>query len=84
MMAEPQLPAYDSSALDAVREQNHSPSYVFQNIRSVVYRGTVSWRLLVLGAALALVLVMVSWFSRACIAMVCAGLIARYSSETLN
>jgi len=62
------------------------PSYVFQNIRSVVYGGTVSWGPLVLGAVLALVyLVMASWFfSRMYRHGVRTGLIARYSSETLN
>jgi ABC-2 type transport system permease protein len=62
------------------------PSYVFQNIRSVVHGGTVSWGPLVLGAVLALVyLVMASWFfSRMYRHGVRTGLIARYSSETLN
>lgn len=62
------------------------PSYVFQNIRSVVCGETVSWGPLVLGAVLALVyLVMASWFfSRMYRHGVRTGLIARYSSETLN
>jgi len=62
------------------------PSYVFQNIRSVVSGGTVSWGPLAFGAGLALMyLVMASWFfSRMYRHGVRTGLIARYSSETLS
>lgn len=62
------------------------PSYVFQNIRSVVSGGTVSWGPLAFGAGLALVyLLMASWFfSRMYRHGVRTGLIARYSSETLS
>jgi ABC-2 type transport system permease protein len=62
------------------------PSYVFQNIRSVVSGGTVSWGPLAFGAGLALMyLLMASWFfSRMYRHGVRTGLIARYSSERLS
>jgi ABC-2 type transport system permease protein len=62
------------------------PSYVFQNIRTVVSGGTVSWRGLASGAVLAVIyLVLGSWFfSRMYRHAVRTGLIARYSAETLS
>ncbi|MGA3089267.1 MAG: ABC transporter permease [Terriglobales bacterium] len=62
------------------------PSYVFQNIRGLVSGGTVSWASLAFGAGLALLyLLIASWFfSRMYRHGVRTGLIARYSSETLN
>jgi ABC-2 type transport system permease protein len=62
------------------------PGYVFQNIRSAVSGGNVSWRALAFGAGLALVyLLLASWFFwRMYRHGVRTGLIARYSSETLN
>ncbi len=61
------------------------PSYVFQNIRSVVSGGTVSWGPLTYGAVLAFAyLIIASWFFwRMYRHGVRTGLIARYSSETL-
>jgi ABC-2 type transport system permease protein len=61
------------------------PSYVFQNIRSIVSGGTVSWGPLTFGAGLAFVyLTLASWFFwRMYRHGVRTGLIARYSSETL-
>jgi ABC-2 type transport system permease protein len=62
------------------------PCYVFQNIRSAVSGGNVSWTALALGAGLALVyLLLACWFFwRMYRHGVRTGLIARYSSETLN
>jgi len=62
------------------------PSYVFQNIRSVVSGGTLAWGSLVCGAVLALMYVFAAcwFFSRMYHHGVCTGLIARYSSETVN
>ncbi len=62
------------------------PSYVFQNIRSVVSGGGVSWGALALGASLAFVyVILASWFfSRMYRHGLRTGLIARYSSETLS
>jgi ABC-2 type transport system permease protein len=62
------------------------PSYVFQNIRSVVSGGTVSWAPLAFGAGLALLyIILASWFfSRMYHHGLRTGLIARYSSETLS
>lgn len=61
------------------------PSYVFQNIRSIVSGGTPSWGPLASGVGLAFVyLVLASWFFRRMYRHgVRTGLIARYSSETL-
>lgn len=62
------------------------PSYVFQNIRSVVAGGRVSWGELAIGAALAFFyMLLASWFfSRMYRHAVRTGLIARYSSESLS
>jgi ABC-2 type transport system permease protein len=62
------------------------PSYVFQNIRSVVSGGEVSWGALAIGTGLAFFyLILASWFfSRMYRHGVRTGLIARYSSETLS
>ena len=62
------------------------PSYVFQNIRSVVSGGTVSWGSLAFGAGLAVVyIILASWFfARMYHHGLRTGLIARYSSETLS
>jgi ABC-2 type transport system permease protein len=62
------------------------PSYVFQNLRSVVSGGSVSWGTLSLGALLCLLYVLLaSWFfSLMYHQAVRTGLIARYSSETLS
>jgi ABC-2 type transport system permease protein len=62
------------------------PSYVFQNIRSVVSGGTVAWAPLAVGLVLTLLyLILASWFfSRMYRHGVRTGLIARYSSETLS
>ena len=62
------------------------PSYVFQNIRSVVSGGPVYWGPLAFAAALALAyLIVASWFFwRMYRHGVRTGLIARYSSETLT
>jgi ABC-2 type transport system permease protein len=62
------------------------PSYVFENIRSVVGGGSVSWASLAFGAILAFgYLILASWFfSRMYRHSVRTGLIARYSSETLS
>jgi len=61
------------------------PSYVFQNIRSIVSGGIVSWGPLIFGAGLAFAyLILASWFFwRMYRHGVRTGLIARYSSETL-
>jgi ABC-2 type transport system permease protein len=61
------------------------PSYVFQNIRSIVSGGIVSWGALTFGAGLGLAyLLLASWFFwRMYRHGVRTGLIARYSSETL-
>jgi ABC-2 type transport system permease protein len=61
-------------------------SYVFQNIRSVVSGGAVSWGPLAVASVLTFVyLILASWFfSRMYRHGVRTGLIARYSSETLS
>jgi ABC-2 type transport system permease protein len=62
------------------------PSYVFQNIRTVVAGGSVAWAALGVGIALSLAyLLLACWFfSRMYRHGVRTGLIARYSSETLS
>ena len=62
------------------------PSYVFQNIRTVVAGGTIAWGALAFGAFLCFFyLLLATWFfSRMYRHGVRTGLIARYSSETLS
>jgi ABC-2 type transport system permease protein len=62
------------------------PSYVFENIRSVVAKGPVSWSALAGGACLAMLYVLIaSWFfMRMYRHGVRTGLIARYSAETVS
>ena len=62
------------------------PSYVFQNIRSAVSGATLAWGSLVCGAVLAIAYVFAAcwFFSRMYRHGVRTGLIARYSSETVN
>ena len=62
------------------------PSYVFQNIRSVVSGGTTSWAPLFFGTVIAVIYTIVaSWFFyRMYRYGVRTGIIARYSSETLS
>jgi ABC-2 type transport system permease protein len=62
------------------------PSYVFQNIRTVIAGGSASWAALVVGIALSFAyLLLACWFfSRMYRHGVRTGLIARYSSETLS
>ncbi|MGP0072276.1 MAG: ABC transporter permease [Bryobacteraceae bacterium] len=62
------------------------PSYVFENMRSVVRHGPSSPAALAMGAALDLIfLLLASWFFHAIYHhAVRTGLIARYSAESLN
>lgn len=62
------------------------PSYVFENIRSVVAQGTVSWPSLGIGAALAIVYVLLAglFFARMYRQGVRTGLIARYTAEGVS
>ncbi len=62
------------------------PSYVFENIRSVVNHGSVSWAGLAVGATLAIVYVLLAsfFFSVMYRKGVRTGLIARYTAEGVS